>query len=393
MRNMTTDEILQQLFQEKRTAPATQDLYKRSVRFFEKHTQKKIGELITIAKNEERDPNMIWGESTLRNNLISFRNELYDNFKESSASTYFAKIPTLFRHYGVRVEKLPSFSTKQTQKSEPIYPEDLPDREVLSKCVEVKNPLLKAATLLMSSTGLSRADTLKLKVSDYLKSTQEYHNNLDDPIEAIKELERCEVDVVPTFKSSRRKTGIDYVTFASPESVTAVNAYLLSRKKLQVDDPLFDISTWHFNKQFRDANDLLGLGHVKGVSRFTPQMLRRYHASQLYEAGMSADKIDILEGRTPKGIIHQSYIRIKTSVLKEEYIKALPFLVVQEIEKVRTELDVEKEKNTQLQTEVKQKDEALDNMNNRLSKIESLFNNVDNMSDDEILNLFANRNK
>jgi len=52
MRNMTTDEILQQLFQEKRTAPATQDLYKRSVRFFEEHTNKKIGELITIAKNE-----------------------------------------------------------------------------------------------------------------------------------------------------------------------------------------------------------------------------------------------------------------------------------------------------------------------------------------------------
>ena len=55
------------------------------------------------------------------------------------------------------------------------------------------------------------------------------------------------------------------------------------------------MSSWHFNKQFREANNILNLGQVNGVSRFTPQMLRRYHASQLNEAGMSSDKIDILD--------------------------------------------------------------------------------------------------
>ena len=361
----TTDEILKQLSLEKNLASATEDLYRRSIFFFENHTGTTLPEFLDTVKAEEKNPEIIWAESTLRNNLISYRNYLYNNFKESSAVTYFSKIPAICRHFGITVKKLPTFSTKQTNKSVPIYPEDLPDREMLGKCIEVKNPMLKAATLLMSSTGLSRVDTLRLKISDYLEATKEYHNSIDNPYKAIQELEESEIDVIPVFKSSRRKTGINYVTFASPEAVHAINSYLLTRKNLELDDKLFGMSPWHFNKQFRDANDILNLGLVNGVSRFTPQMLRRYHASQLNEAGMSSDKIDILQGRTPKGLIHQSYIRIKTKTLKEEYIRCLPFLVIQEIEKVRTELDVTKEKNTQLEnenSELKKQNERIENL-------------------------------
>lgn len=339
----TTEEILERLFLEKNLSPATKDIYRRSVAFFENHNGLTLPEFLEIVKNEEKNQEIIWAESTLRNKLISYRNYLYNNFKESSSVTYFSKIPAICRHFGITVKKLPTFSTKQTNKSVPIYPEDLPDRELLARCIEVKNPMLKAATLLMSSTGLSRVDTLRLTISDYLEATKEYHNSLDNPYRAIQELEDSKVDVIPVFKSSRRKTGINYVTFASPEAVHAVNSYLLTRKNLDINDKLFDMSSWHFNKQFREANNILNLGLVNNVSRFTPQMLRRYHASQLNEAGMSSDKIDILQGRTPKGLIHQSYIRIKTKTLKEEYIRCLPFLVVQDIEKVRTELEVVKE--------------------------------------------------
>ena len=371
----TTDEIIKQLSLEKNLASATEDLYRRSIFYFENHTCTTLPEFLDTVKAEEKNPEIIWADSTLRNNLVSFRNYLYNNFKESSAVTYFSKIPAICRHFGITVKKLPTFSTKQTNKSVPIYPEDLPDREMLGRCIEVKNPMLKAATLLMSSTGLSRVDTLKLKVSDYLESTKEYHNYLDDPYQAIQELEENEIDVIPVFKSSRRKTGINYVTFASPESVHAINNYLLTRTNLQKDDKLFDMSPWHFNKQFRDANNFLNLGLVNGVSRFTPQMLRRYHASQLNEAGMSSDKIDILQGRTPKGLIHQSYIRIKTNVLKEEYIKCLPYIVVTEIEKVRTELEVVKEENVVLKEKEKEINDLWEEINN-IKERESVWENI-----------------
>ncbi len=378
MKHMTTDVLLEKLFMEKNLAPATEDLYRRSVLFFENHIGKPLPEFLDIVKSEEKNPEIIWADSTLRNSLVSFRNWLYNNFKESSAGTYFSKIPAICRHYGITVKPLPTFSTKQTNKSIPIYPEDLPDRDMLAKCIEVKNPMLKAATLLMSSTGLSRVDTLGLKISDYLKATKEYHNHMNNPYEAIRELEDSEVDVIPVFKSSRQKTGINFVTFASPEAVHAINAYLITRRNLEVTDKLFDMSSWHFNKQFREANDILNLGQVNGVSRFTPQMLRRYHASQLNEAGMSSDKIDILQGRTPKGLIHQSYIRIKTKTLKEEYIRCLPFLVIEEIEKVRTELDVTKEKNTELENENTELKKQNEETNRRLDNLEKIvMGNVD----------------
>lgn len=384
----TTNDILEKLILEKNLAPATADIYKRTIFFFENHIGMTLPEFLEKVKEEEKNPEIIWADSLLRNSLVSFRNEMYNNFKESSAGTYFSKIPAICRHFGITVKKLPTFSTKQTNKSTPIYPEDLPDREMLQKCIEVKNPMLKAATLLMSSTGLSRVDTLRLKVSDYLEATKEYHNHLDNPFLAIQDLESCEVDVIPTFKSSRRKTGINYVTFASPEAAHAINLYLLTRNNIDVNDRLFKMSSWHFNKQFREANDILNLGKVNGVSRFTPQMLRRYHASQLNEAGMSTDKIDILQGRTPKGLIHKSYIRIKTKTLKEEYIRCLPFLVIQEIEKIRTELDVVKDENVVLKEENEKYKELVDSIDDRIEK--KIFEAMKvGLSEEEIDDLFS----
>ena len=384
----TTNDILEKLILEKNLAPATADIYKRTVFFFENHIGMTLPEFLEKVKEEEKNPEIIWADSLLRNSLVSFRNEMYNTFKESSAGTYFSKIPAICRHFGITVKKLPTFSTKQTNKSTPIYPEDLPDREMLQKCIEVKNPMLKAATLLMSSTGLSRVDTLRLKVSDYLEATKEYHNHLDNPFLAIQDLEVCKVDVIPTFKSSRRKTGINYVTFASPEAAHAINLYLMTRDNIDVNDRLFKMSSWHFNKHFREANDILNLGKVNGVSRFTPQMLRRYHASQLNEAGMSSDKIDILQGRTPKGLIHQSYIRIKTKTLKEEYIRCLPFLVIQEIEKIRTELDVVKDENVVLKEENEKYKELVDSIDERIEK--KIFEAMKvGLSEEEIDDLFS----
>ncbi len=50
----TAEEIIKQLSQEKNLAPATIDIYKRSINFFEKHTQKKLPEFLDIVKNEEK---------------------------------------------------------------------------------------------------------------------------------------------------------------------------------------------------------------------------------------------------------------------------------------------------------------------------------------------------
>lgn len=376
----TTPEILSQVYHERRSSSSTQKSYTRAVRFFEDHTGKTIGEVLTIADYEETK-NIHWKNSTLKPILISYRAWLYDNYKEKTANLYFTAITTIFRHFEIIIGPLPYFSRKNINKSIPIRPGELPDRELLSEIIGISSPLLKAVILLASSSGLSRIDVLNLQVKDYLKATMEYHHS-KDIFTAIDVMKDLEVDVIPTFVLKRQKTAQEYYTFCSPEAVRAINHYLMSRTDdFNNHSQLFKVADRYLNNLFTDINHQLGLGSAGTYGRFTPHMLRRYHATQLTEAGMSMDKINLLEGRKVQGVLHESYIRMKPEVLKKEYIKALPFLVVEDLDKIRTELDVAMEKNSQLESENVELKKQNEETSRRIDNLEKIV--LGNIGDDE----------
>jgi len=375
MKNMkTTEAILQEIFLEKNLSTNTQKIYELSVQYFEKHTGQTLPKIIQTAKNEEKNPEIIWSDSTLRKQLLSFRISLYQKHKESTATQYLSKILAIFRQIGLSMGELPKFSKKQTNKSTPIYPDDIPDRDLIEKCIQSATTIILPPLVLgLSSTGLSVVDIKKLTIKDYLESTKEYHNHPFDVRLAISEMSQSDVDIIPIFKSARKKTGIPYVTFGSPEFVKATNAYLLTRDNVRLDDPVFDIARRHVNRIFQSVNDNLGLGKINdNVGRFSPKMMRIYHASQLYRAGVSSDVIDILQGRTPKGIIYQSYIKIDINSLKEQYISALPYLSISEVDRVKTELDVVKEEKTQLKSENIELKKQAEETNKRIDNLEKI---------------------
>ena len=357
----TTPEILSQVYHERRSSDSTQKSYTRAVRFFEEHTGKTIGELLTIADQEETN-NIHWKNSTLKPLLISYRAWLYDNYKEKTANLYFTAITTIFRHFEIIIGPLPYFSRKNINKSTPIRPGELPDRELLSEIIGICSPLLKAVILLASSSGLSRIDILNLTVKQYLEATYEYHQS-NDIYTAIDRMKDYEFDIIPTFVLKRQKTAQEYYTFCSPEAVRAINHYLMSRTDdFNKHSQLFKVADRYLNNLFTDINNQLDLGNAGTYGRFTPHMLRRYHATQLTEAGMSSDKINILEGRKVHGVIHESYIRMKPEVLKKEYIKALPFLAVEDITQVKTELETVKEENMQYRDKLRDVFERLERL-------------------------------
>ena len=51
-------------------------------------------------------------------------------------------------------------------------------------------------------------------------------------------------------------------------------------------------------------------------------MLRKFHASRLYNDGLSIDKIDALQGRA-KDNTHKAYFKESSEALKELYIEHL----------------------------------------------------------------------
>lgn len=371
--------MLQTLFNERNTAEGTRRIFWRSVKYFEQITQKSIIECLEIAEREEEN-NIRWKNCSLRKWLIKYRKWVFENYKISTARTYLTMIKTVFRHYDITIESLPYFSTKQSNQSIPINPDNLVDREILKLCIETNNPLLKAITLLMSSSGISRIDILNLTIEDYLEATSEYHNH-ENVWEAINDM--AEIDVIPTWHLKRQKTGVQYYTFSSPESTRAINMYLLSRPDyLKKNKLLFHVNERYFNQLFKDTNDNLSLGKNGQYSRFAPHMLRRYHATQLIEAGMSEGKVDLLQGRKPQSIAYNSYIKIKPSKLKSEYVSALPFIVIEDINKVKSELDMAKEKNDVLESENSELKKQYDETNKRMDNLEKLV--LGNISDDKL---------
>jgi integrase len=320
---------------------------------------------LDIADDEEYN-NIRWKNTQTRKWLISYREWLYEHYNVSTAQLYLTAIITLYRHFEITVPPLPYYSTKHSRKTPPIKYSDLPDRQILSECLQVCTPVAKALILFMSSSGVSRIDVLNLTINDYLEATSEYHDHQESVKYAIKDM--LEQDIIPTFQLRRQKTGQDYFTFCSHEACKSINSYLLTRTEILTKDrPLFKIHERYLNMIFERLNGYFQLGKMpNGYNRLTPHMLRRYAATQLAESGMSTDHINLLQGRKIQGVAHESYIRLNPETLREEYIKALPYLVIEDVNKYRTENEILKDENKEL----KNREDKLKNILERIEKLE-----------------------
>lgn len=350
-------EILEQLFHERNSSESTKKMYRRSAKYYAQLTGHTLSELLNIAEDEETN-NIRWKNTQTREWLVKYRKYLYDKYNKNTARLYLVAITTFYRHFEITIHPLPYYSTKNVKTNPPINYSDLPDREILSECVKISNPLMAAVILFMSSSGMSRIDVLNLTIQDYMEATKEFHN--ENNVKAAASVMLDQSDIIPTFHVSRQKTGVNYFTFCSPEATEAINQYILTRQEtLRKDKQLFKIHERHFNHKFTRLNEHFHLGKAGNLNRMRPHMLRKYHASQLAESGMSTDHINLLQGRKVAGVAHESYIRIKPEKLKQEYIEALPYLVIDDSTRYRTELEEVKSSNTVLQDAIVKKDEQL----------------------------------
>ena len=335
--------ILEQFFTERNSSKSTQTTYTRSCRYYEELTGHSMQECLDIADDEEYK-NIRWKNTQTRKWILQYREWVYSKYNVSTAQLYLTAVLTVYRHFEVTIPPLPYFSKKGLRHSSPINYDDLPDRELLGEVLQGVSPLVRALILFMSSSGISRIDVMNLKISDYLEATKEYHNK-DSVKLAIKEMR--DTDIIPIFHLTRQKTGQDYFTFCSHEACKSINAYLLTRTEILTRDrPLFKMHERYLNMMFERINGEFQLGkQPNGYNRLTPHMLRKYHASQLAESGMSTDHINLLQGRKVQGIAHEHYIRIKPETLREEYIEALPYLVIEDVNQYKTENQQLREEN------------------------------------------------
>ena len=366
----TNQEILEEIHTVKNHQWNTQRKYKYAVQKYCKFQKKHLWELIEEAEREE-EQGIRWKNRRLKNRLIRYRQYLYDNYAKNTVDANFIPILVIYDYFEIEIHKLPKISSRSITKPTPIRYKDLPDKEVIRAALEIASPLMKAIILFISSSGSARRETLNLTIQDYMKATQEYHhtNNINEMIETLNKQE----DVVPTFDILRVKTNKYYTTYCSPECVHAINNYLLSRvDPLTPESKLFKIAETTFVTKFEEINDKLELGFVGSFRRFRSHMLRKFHATTLYNDGMALDKINDMQGKS-KNSTDSVYFMTNPEDLKLEYIEHLPVLTMgKDVEKVT----VKSPEYHRLERELEKKTDEVQAMNDRISSVEEVLSNL-----------------
>ena len=316
--DMKTREYLKQFQQERNITDRTLESYKSSILQYERINQATITELLQEADHEE-EQGIRWKHRKLRKRLIRYQNHLLNQYNYSTTRLYLSRVKTIYKHNLIEIHELPPLNRKQARISTPITYDDLPDKETLRRAYHISTPLIRAYLLFAISTGCAKREILNLTRKDY----QDWISGHDPNKE----------EIVPTIMLKRQKTNKHYSTFATPEAIREISHYLETRDD---DDPrLFLIHPKYLEVQFRQLNKRLGLGTLNGKAKLRTHTLRKFHASQLYNAenGLTLDEIDSLQGRS-KEITHQSYYFDNTNELKKKYIQNIDQVTI--LDKVHT---------------------------------------------------------
>ena len=308
-----------------------------------------LQELLDEAEKEEAD-NVKWKHRRVKTKLLKYRQFLLDNYSINTVRIHMSANSKFYRFYDIEINPLPRLNMKAVKKPTPIYYKDLPDKEIIREALAISPPVMKAIILFSCSSDCARAETLSLTIQDYIDALSEYLPNKRMDIYQIIDYLNDNENVIPTFNLRRIKTNKYYTTYCSPEAVKAINAYLLTRTdNVTPESQLFKMYESYFIGYFQRINDELGLGRVGHYSRFRSHMLRKFHASALYNDGMSLDNVNDLQGKA-KNKTDQAYFMINPDDLKYEYIKHLPAITINtDVEKLSIKspeyMQMEKENN------------------------------------------------
>ena len=292
--------MLTEFIKDRNLSPSSIRNYTSAARIYENLNNKTITELIYEAEREEIEK-IRWKDRKIKKRLINYRSYLYKNKVETTAVKYLTNIQTIYRHFEIEMHPLPTFNSKQINKTKEIKFKDLPTKENIKDACEIADNTTGLIILLIATTGLSKIEILNLTVDDFIKANK---------------------SKIPTFYLTRKKTAKEFFTFTTPKTAKKITNHI-KKHNLKRKDKLFNITESTLTKNMAKINDQLNLGRVNNYSRFRCHMLRKYHASNLLNnTTFTIDEIDALQGRS-KSKIHQSYFLNDEGRLKKKYLKYL----------------------------------------------------------------------
>lgn len=319
-------ELLNRFFQERNIKISTQKGYIASMgRWFAYVDYNDLQENID-AYIEEEDNRIPTRDRRIKKEMLGFREHLINDKSIKSARSirsYFSKVGTVFRHFGLEIPSLPQVKMDKGYVSN--Y-NDLPTHEMLRNACEQSPVDLKAIILFMSSSGSAKAETLSITVGMFLEGCADYleemptEQNIPETIKALSDKH----DIVPLIYLRRIKTDKWYYTCCSPEASYIIIESLKIRKNLQWNDKLFDYTQSLLLTKFQEINDNNNWGYVGAYRRFRSHALRKFMASNI---GLPRDQVDSFQGRA-KDMIQEAYFKQDPQALKKIYLNNMNRIMI-----------------------------------------------------------------
>jgi integrase len=332
--DLKDDPLIKEYIQNHNIKPNTIIRFTRGITLYSEFLNKTPEQWITEAENEEEN-RIRMRRRSIKKYLLDFKDYLHErDFSVLTVKTHMTAIRSMYHEQNIEVPKI---ILKKDNRQE--LRDSIPTKEDIRYALTLANPKYKAIILLMSSSGMGKSEIISLTYQNFLDSISEYVemslNSMVDVEVLCSKLTMNNDILVPTWNITRIKTDMKYVTFSSPESVEAILNYLKSDPPHKLSDPLFRTGpkpTKHetFCIYFQRLNDRCNFGKPDLQSFFRSHAMRKYFATTISEH-ISKLKVDRLLGHRVDDQTN-SYFKTNLPELKEAYIKAIPFISIEDTE-------------------------------------------------------------
>ncbi len=300
-------------------------------------------ELIGEADTEEVN-HVRMRDRKLKDRLIGFRSYMMDHgLADFTVRGRMAGVRSFYNSFDIELPRLQGERRRARTREEN---REIPTKEDLQAVLKVCDPLEKAVLLTGASSGLSSVEIQNLKLRDFEKGYDE------------------ETGIV-TLKIQRIKTGVEFVTFISPEASRAIHEYISYRSRevkaasparvkqlrkqqilsedgylfvlRQIDDSYLvghneeirKLSENSIQKMYRSVSSKAKKNTQSGTyNTIRSHNMRKYFNSTLLNAGCDSFHVEWWMGHELDDT-RAAYFRASPEKLREIYRQYVPYLAIQ----------------------------------------------------------------
>jgi integrase len=299
-------------------------------------------ELIEEADLEEEDGIKL-RDRKINLNLFKFKKQLQKNgISEGTMSLHLFAIKSFYDALDIQI---PKFKTPKGDISLEKNYGKLISKKELNILVNVAPPREKALIYLMALSGMAQAEARKLTIKKFLDSAGEVINKELNSIHDLFDAENELSEEIITLHVVRKKVNYRYITFIPPEATSQIILYLKERmygrnKRIRInkcDSALFvknngePIDRDVIVTNFRRIGLQAGFKKEDGAYSFwRAHSLRKYFISTIMNKIGDKVMADFLAGHKISDV-DRAYWYMDPKDLKNRYLKALPYLSIDQV--------------------------------------------------------------